>query len=527
MNQPAIKIPGHPKKTQYALTGILVLFFILELVLFTQHNFPLLSEESDGIGFMQRATGPVFQEQRQGPGYSLAIRLFNYTGMGLFASAKTVSMLFGVLLIVAAWRVIASISNPQTALFAVLLFAFHPALTTGSIMIMSDVMAAALFFTSLAVLMSPRVPGPGHFLGAGLLAGAAWLTRSIYIILVLLPVLYGLFVPLDKSLKKKAAGAVLYLTGFVLIALPWFIYLFQTRGDPLWTMNHLNIAFKMFSKDQGWNAFPTQDQYGSIFALFAAHPVLFVQSWARTFISLPVELVKMYPVFGIFSVFGFFAFISRVEGKKLILLLVLAVYGALVSLVWINERFLLVFIPLTALFVVLGLRATPKKITIVRGKSELKIPLNFLLYPAVLLIFLFYSAASINQFLTKQPVEYKRAAEWLKQHARPDDTVLAAKPHIPFFSTTQCLFFRMHNIQNISFQQLDSTLSRIKPDFLVFDERYSARHFPALKPLLEPNKRPVTGTLSKVFFTRSPEKVVIYRYNKNNSENSDISQNNN
>ncbi|MBN1996296.1 glycosyltransferase family 39 protein [candidate division KSB1 bacterium] len=528
MNQSIVKIFNHQIKAQKIFIALLIIFFILELILFSKHTWPLLKEESDGIGFMMRATGPVFQEQRQGPGYSLAIRLLNFTGMDLYTSAKAVSLIFGIVLIYAVWKLIMTVSSkPHLSLFAVFLFIFHPAIITGSVMIMSDIMAAALFFTCLILILSHEKLKAGHFLLAGIAAGAAYLTRSIYIVLLALPVLHGFLIPGKNKLQNKIFHAALYLAGFILISIPWFIYLHQTKGNPLWTMNHLNIAFKMFENGRDWNVFPTQDQYGSVFNLFASSPMLFIKSWAKTLLSFPAELIKLFPVFGVFAVFGFFYWISKLENKKIILLVILGLYGALVSLVWLNERFLLIFIPLTAVFIVTGLSAIPPFISVQFKKRNLVLPLTFLVYSVSLLLFSGFVVKSIPQFLGNQPLEYQKAALWLKQNAQQGEKVLAAKPHIPFFSDTECLFFRMYKIQDTNLETLSTVLQEVNPDYIIFDERYSAKEFPQLKTLADPQNNPLKSELREVFYTQSPQKLVIYRYNKKNSEKSDFSQDNN
>jgi predicted membrane-bound mannosyltransferase len=244
-------------KGNLTIVLLLAVFVIIELSLFRLHSFPLTRGETDGIGYMDRATGPLFQAHPfHGPGYSTAIRAIQSIGVAPFASAKVISLVFGMVFILSTWLILRSFSSSPESFLATTFVAFSPVTLVRSATILSDMMAASLFLATLALLVVPRETKAWHFALAGLVAGLAYLTRYIYILLVAVPLIYMAFWIRGQSRRSFALirMGVFYL-GFVVITLPWFIFLWKTKGNPLWNENYLNIAFKMHQHARGWNVF--------------------------------------------------------------------------------------------------------------------------------------------------------------------------------------------------------------------------------------------------------------------------------
>ena len=514
------KFLGRALRQHLPIICMLITFLLIECFLFHYHAFPLASAETDGIGYMHRATGPIFQANPfHGPGYSLAIRLVHSLGLDLFSSAKVVSIVFGLIFVLAAWLILSSFSTSQEATLATVIIVFNPITLVRSVTIMSDMMAASLFLSTLALLIAPKEVKRWHFIFAGVLAGLAYLTRYVYIILFAVPPMLWLFcAPQREKQFKTLTHLVTFSLGFLLITLPWFTYMYQTKGNPLWNEHYRNVAFKMYRDGRGWNAFPSADQYRGWSDVFLSNPSLFIKKWLETILDLPWKILDLIPQVGIIGSVGFFFWVAKLDWRKAVYLLINVLYGFVVSLVWLYDRFLLPFIPLVASCVMSGLFAIPSSIassgfpTPIRGLIR-RIPLRIVAVSVFIVLLVFPSVGKISIYFSDQAFEYKAAADWLASSASKEVSVMASKPHIAFFSKSRAIDFRHYGLQNAGIEDLPDVLARAKPTYFVYDERYAAVAFPQFRVLLNPHSNPYPELLNPVFEVDSPMKLIVYKYN--------------
>lgn len=498
---------------------ILCVFVIIELVLFYLHSFPLTRGETDGIGYMVRATGPLFQvDPFHGPGYSLAIRVFQSMGMAPFASAKFVSVIFGTLLVLVTWLLLSSFSTPREALLGTVLVAFSPITLLRSVTILSDVMAASLFLLTLAVLLAPRQTRMWHFILAGAIAGLAYLTRHIYIVLLAVPVIYWLFYALRRGERIKSfMNPLAFYVAFLVIALPWFIFMAKMKGSPFWNENYLNIAFKMHRNARAWNVFPSSDQYRGLTHLVFADPVLFFRSWIRTAYDVPWLTMGLIPRVGFIASAGIFFWLAKFDRKKGVLLVAAIIYGLAASLVWVENRFLLPLIPLVASFVVSCVSVIPDRVSPLSssdsdGRLLQRIPLKALAVTILVVLLIFISMGQIPVYFYDQPFEYKKAADWLAPRVTVDASVMASKPHIAFFSKSRAINFRTYGLQNAGIERLPDILAEARPTYFIYDERYGAIEFTQFRVLLDLRANPFPELLHPVHKIDTPRRLIIYEY---------------
>ena len=206
------------KRGPFAL--LILLFVVSQLYLASVHNFPTTRYETDGIHYLERAAGALFQvDPYHGPGYSLAIRLVRWlTRLSPFSAAQLVSILAGILLLYSAYRVFSISDGHQIAFRAIVMTAFAPSVLKYSGMVSSDMFAAALMWVTLWILSRAERLDFRQLFAAGLVVGFAYLTKYVFIFLVIIPPLVLL---LTQRRNRRALYALLgFYLGFCLLTAP-------------------------------------------------------------------------------------------------------------------------------------------------------------------------------------------------------------------------------------------------------------------------------------------------------------------
>lgn len=504
--------------TDLVLTGAaLALFLIFEIVLFQFHTLPVTRPETDGIGYMLRASGPVFQlADFHGPGYSFAIRAIAVLGMDLFTAAKIVSIAAGAAFLVVSWAIVASFSGPREASVATILMAATPAVFLGAASILSDMLAAACFLGSLALLGVARRISLWHFSAAGALAGFAYLTRSIYGTALLIPFVIVVLKLNGDTLAANLRRVAAYFAAFGVTTAPWLIFVYSETGSPFWNLNHLNLAFRMYRDGQGWNAFPADGAFAGVWAVVQSDPGRFLQMWIQEISRTPSRILHLIPPLAIATAIGCLVWFIRLNRAKLTYLLAVTPYLLAVSLVWYEDRYYLIFAPLAAAFIAALITGIPTAIEKLKIPVPWRAPVSGVIVQGIALAIgvgfcVPWTLLAAELFLADQAPEYRAAANWLSERAEPSISVLAAKPHIAFYSGARDIRFRDVRLQDATAVDLAGFLEQARPTYLVFDQRYAALEFPNLRSLLDERRAPLPALLTPVFIAESPSKVVVYR----------------
>ena len=504
--------------TDLVLAGAaLALFLIFEIVFFQFHTLPATRPETDGIGYMLRASGPVFQiADFHGPGYSFAIRAVALLGVDIFSAAKIVSIVAAAAFLALSWVIVASFSGPREASVASVLMAASPAVFLGAASILSDMLGAACFLGSFALLGVARRISWWHFSAAGALAGFAYLTRSIYGTALLIPFVIVVLKLNGASLAANLRRMAAYFAAFALITAPWLIFVYGEKGSPFWSMNHLNLAFRMYRDGQGWNAFPADGAFPGVWAVVQSDPGRFLQMWLQEIAGAPSRILHLIPPLAIAAAMGCLIWCLQINRAKLTYLLAVTPYLLAVSLVWYEARYYLIFAPLAAAFAATLITGLPALIERVRLASPSWKPSSGMAVQAIALAFAVglcvpRTFRDAEQFLRDQAPEYRAAADWLSAYGGRAISVMAAKPHIAFFSGARDIRFRDVRIQDATASEIPGILERARPTYFVYDERYAAQEFPNLRLFLNGDRAPLPELLTPVFIAESPRKVIVYK----------------
>ncbi|MGC2062235.1 MAG: glycosyltransferase family 39 protein [Thermodesulfovibrionales bacterium] len=497
---------------------ILVAFLLCESYLFYYHSMPLTLGESDGIEYMQGATGPLLKiDDFHGPGYPWAIRLVHWTGLGLFSAAKVVSIVFGVLFLVATWLLLSSVAGTPNAIMSTLLILANSIFLFSGTLILSDIMAASLMLMGLAVILAFSDADRKVFIFSGALCGLAYLTRYIYIIALAAPLLWLLLSPRGPGRIQRA---VLFFTGFSLVTAPWMVFLYSEKGSPFWNINYLNVAYAMYSKTRltaGGDAGVFRTQFNGLIDVISSDPGLFVNNCLRNFLYLPWSALKMFSLAGLFGAAGWLFWFKDLNWKKKFLGLIMLLYCLVLCTTWLENRLLLLMLPLTASFISAGILALPGNVVLPLVKlftmKSLRVAVSHFVAVIAVTALSISAAVNVQSFFDDEAPEYVVAAEWLSTRAKYSNlSILAAKPHIAFLSNSQNRDFRDCMLQYVGEADLPQMLKAVKPDYFVYDERYAFRVFPQFGRLLYPENNPYPGILKPVLTIYSPKKIVIYKY---------------
>ena len=513
---------------------ILLVFLLIEVVLFVLHTVPSVWVEIDGIGYMSRATGSVLQASPfHGPGYSCAIRLLHGLGIELFAAGKLVSIFFGMVLIVVTWVILEKIENRKVALWGSLTVSLAHPVVLHSVLVMSDIMGSALFWLCWSFLFLPEKRKTWHVFAAGLSGGAAYLSRSLFLIVVILPFLRILGREEGGHRRKNVISLFLFLLGFFLVMSPWGLFLLKIKGNPFWNQHYLNAAFSMVHGwEKGWNLMPYPSQYSGWGDVIRAHPGMFFRNWAENFISLPWLLIRALPLVGSLGFIGFFLLLKDLNPRRIIFLATCLIYSAALSLAWFTPRYTIPLFPLIGAAVARSLLLIPERISLsgeIRGASRFfeRIPLRKSLIVLCVLFLLFGSYSKTKQHFRGHADEWQEAARQLERYDLSGAKLLLAREHIVYFLNRDgyddvgWLRFRHSDVrlQHARLEQFPGILKRIQPTYFLFDQRYGGKEFPHFRCFLDPDQNPYPDLLEFLFAVDDPYRVVVYRY-KNEEDSS-------
>jgi hypothetical protein len=513
---------GSYSQPKHLLILLIAAFVAYEAVMFFYHFFPLVQGESDGVGYMHRSFGNFFRlDPYHGPGYSWAILFVRFFGIDPFSAAKLVSMFFAIIFLIAIYKIVSSISTSNHGVAAAYLAALNPNFLIRSVSILSDFMALGCGYSVLAILFRKKGITKKQAFLVGMLAGVAYLTRYVYILILIVPVLMWLFRAYGEETRRQTFGKMaLVFAGFIVMTLPWFIFVYMDKKNPFYNLNYLLVAFRMHNQGQrlNLNYVPSPEEYGSLLEVYRSNPKLFFQSWLMDFKALPAAIWKFSPQVCAIAGVGALAWLFSFNKRKFILLILNAIYVFLICWVWPFPRLYLFMLPLIASIAVSGIFLLPRVVVFPLPSRVARVipvlPVRSIAMLVLLTLMTITAIPRIKLFYSNHPVEYKEAAEWLQTVTTDSTVVLAAKRHIPFYARTKFVQFRDCGFQYAGIQDLPRLLDNINPNYLIFDERYAGKQFPRLGGLAKQMSHPHAALLEKVFEVQEPQRLVIYRYKR-------------
>jgi 4-amino-4-deoxy-L-arabinose transferase-like glycosyltransferase len=197
--------------------------------------------------------GPQVGNGFRGPFYYVLLGLLGQS----FTAGKLLSVLASGVALRLLGRIVEALLDRRAALLAMLALGANPTFVELTFRAASDPVFLALF-TGVLALCLPGATATGKAEGAatsprawrrwgsaGILAGCAWLTR--YNGIALLPAGLVFAVCFPRARRTTAIGA--FLAGWLVVALPWALFLWKQTGDPLWNTNYQNLAIAVYAPD--------------------------------------------------------------------------------------------------------------------------------------------------------------------------------------------------------------------------------------------------------------------------------------
>jgi len=460
------------------------------------------------------------------PLYPLLIGIFSIVTRDAELAGRLVSVIAGALLVIPIYFLARRLYGKPTAFVAALLTVIYPFLLEYSTVVLTESLYTLLFTLAVLGALSAFSTGKNHqFFMTGLAIGACYLVRPEafgFAGLILLMIAASVLLGKRANLKRASANAPIFLAGFLLLSLPYLLYLRAETGrwglsEKLTAITQLGaankdrwrglidggqttVADKMWAGSREQEPFSTEspatvdetpssqsERSGSLLNLLRARGIK--AGLLKEYRSLP-EL--MTPPLMFLAALGFISgqwTRDRGQGEACLLafvgstLLCYAIAG-------VEDRYLIAVIPIFICWSSRGLveldarlceaeerlRETPGflKRHPILSKSLLMVGLSLSLLPRVLI------AANPESFDARD----KQIAECIKDQSAPGALVMASSPHMAFFAGAKHLY--------IPSEQLDVVVDyarRRKVDVVVVEED-GIGLTPRLRPLLDDAQPP-------------------------------------
>lgn len=486
-----------------ALTA-LVMFVLVQGKLFVAHEYASAYRDYDGVHYLETAETGV-ENGFHGPGYPAVIRATSALGLDMYASAKIISRAAGLVALVMIWLVFWRLSNSVAASATVLLTVVSQVFVQNAHAVMSDMLAAALFWIALASAIVPlraRISATSLLVSLlmGAAIGAAYLTRYAYLAALVIPLL--LLATSKEAWRWRLAHVGVSLAGFALVAGWWLSDVAQNPHMGLFGTNYQNVAFRVLTGGTDWSQF-RQDSVHSLTDVIRAAPVAFFANWVRSLASFPEILAAMVKPFGVLVLFGLVAESMRFDRRRLVLALALAVYVAMVAVAWLEQRILLPLLPLAAFLLAEGIEVCVGLLTRWRRLARLRLSITVVVVGVVMFGTALVSLPAIQRLLEPR-TECEIAEAWLKERGVKPTTPVACS--IPLIAARAGA--RAYELRNFNDRESE-LLRQLQGGYLVLDRR-GARDAPYFQRLfrLPKHVQPPRG-LTELYRLETP-RLVIY-----------------
>jgi hypothetical protein len=469
-----------------------------------QHPFGTYATETDFYHLYapdaeRIASGQFPRNKFQGPGYPVVLALIaRLTGRSddLFTVGKWFSVVSAV---ACGWLIFVLFSrlfNPWAGLGAQAIAAVSGEFPQYSIQAATDVFFLLICLATLVVFLGERLPARWRVALAGALAGAAYVVRYNGLFLLAACLIGILLLNLfEQRWRERLMACAIFIAAFLAVASPWLIANWKHRGSPLYNANYLNIATEFYPEladgevnQDGTRALEDRFRsFGDVLLhdpkrLLAGYPV---NLWESLRQSINGELAHAWV--GWLAWLGVaLAPIERRSKRVTLLPIAGAIYFLLMALNHWETRYYFFVMVLYAGFAVYAVWRT---FALARLQGWLRHP-AFALLPVVLglsmLVLSFVKGrANLSQFLDSHPVEVLAARDYLRSVNARGQRVVARKPHLPYFTHNEWVFFP----QVDSIEELRAWLDENPVDYLAISRR-ELKERKELKPLGDPDKAP-------------------------------------
>lgn len=214
----------------------------------------------------------------RGPLYPILLGLLTLPFRDAFLVGKLLSVLGAALGLWLTGDLVRRRFGRVAGAVAALALAANTTFTDHAYRACTDLFYFALFAGTLWWLLRDDDDSDRRWIWAGVLGGAAWLTR--YNGLALLPA--GLLAAAlgGHAPRRAARHALLFALAMTLVAAPWAFYVWSQTGDPLWSNNYQNVALEVLGGRSALaqaGTFMAATDFRSVGEVYATWPARFRQ----------------------------------------------------------------------------------------------------------------------------------------------------------------------------------------------------------------------------------------------------------
>jgi hypothetical protein len=465
-SSPVEKTRGLRRPHTLTLVALLIcLIHFFALVYFARrHPYGTYATETDFYQLYapdaeRMAAGQFPLNTYQGPGYSFMITwVAKMTGLSddLFTAGKWSSVVCAVLCGWLVFLLFSALFDPRVGLGAQLIAVASGELPQYSIQAATDIFFLLLCLAALVSFLGPRIPLIGRAALAGVLTGAAYLTRYNGLFLLATCLLGILLVNLfELPWARRFSLSAIYLFFFLLIASPWLYGNWVHHGSPLYNTNYLNLATEFYPELVGGEV--NQDATRALDAKFRSFGDVLRYDTKRILSHYPQNLWEslrrslsetlVFPWVAGMAWLGLLLALRRRSSKGV---LVLALSGLLYFLLMgLNHWETRYYFFITVLYAGFASFAAYEWLAMARRQgwfanrfSEL-IPAGVIVL--MLLLTLSQSRGLMTEFLDSQPSELIAARDYLRSVNARGVRIVARKPHLPYMTRNEWVFFPQVN----------------------------------------------------------------------------------
>ena len=513
-----------------------------------KHQFLTPPFENDFVGFAERARSLAEACELNGfypLGYPLLLLSLTQPspiGRGIgegdaaFAAAKIAAIWATVILATAAYLLSGALLGKPRSFLTLVTLAVNPYFWQSAFFVGTDMPWAALQCLALlgCTLAIQRQKWP-IFALAGMATGLAYLMR--YTALLTLPVVCA-YLMLARPLTRAGSyanlrGALAFTVLFLLFSLPQLWISWQAKGNPFFNLQAKNVWFGIYGNSDWWTHWREVPSDISLGQVFLTSPGRFLGHWGQEFIkwwaytgvlavgasllayqqaspAIRLGLLAMTGFLGVGVVFLLLQSADGADGRRHLSICVnlrhlrilwpgvkaasgllgfyYVIYGLSVALVFVQPRFFLAVLPLilaaaVTVFQSADFADSRRYFPFGANPRHLK-SFRLLLGLAFLIFAAGNGVLTLHHYLDRLQPPVAEVVHSLQDAGAHQEDVILASLEMPY------KYHTLYNFQPLprearSFDLLYESLRSHHASFLLFEEAYGARYWPALSGLLQ------------------------------------------
>jgi len=495
---------------------IILSFMVMTGLLVFLHNDFYLAAETDGIGYLKRSSDPFHAlSLMHGSGYSVFIWMIKKIGISEFCAGSIVSWISGIVYLGLSLLFLKHVFPNGSYVWGLIVLAITRPVIIGSYIVGSDMIAAVFFLAGLYLFILAGKKRYHYLLSAGVCIGIAWWVRPVYLPWIILFLAVQTSLGIKRKDRQMVIDSLVFVAGFSLLAVLWcFCYRAQTTVWPF-SYNHIHFAAAALKRVPGNTAqWPPLDSWTNPWSVDG-------KLWPYLLINA-VTVSKQYCIWFIrWSAFVIVPSVIMIYPKlkhRSIAISAFLSYFLIMSVSFYQERYLLPILPVCTGF--LGGFLAMKQSKLAQSKifkSVVQRWSHFLIIVKVLLVVVL-SIHLYNGFQKLQndsAPEYRHAVQYLQINAQPGQTVMAAKPHIPYLSDLNHIDLSGVTGSRDPVEALKHLIDTRNLSWVILDQRYAVKKVPGFHRFFIEN--PLKDVLIPVFEIEVPMKIIVYEVRQKGS----------